>query len=1148
MKNLKKVLALVVVFAMMLSTVAFAGSFPDVADDADYASAIETLAAMGFFKGDDNGNFNPDATITRAEYAVIVCRLLGIEGSATGKCDFTDAADHWATGYIKMANQYGIVKGYGDGNFGPDDAVKYEEAVKMLVCALGYEPMATSKGGYPTGYIAVASQIGLLDGVSGAAQGTGAARNIVATMTYNALDIPVMEQTGFGTDISYEIMKENDDHDKATLLTKMGIYKLGGTVDANSKVGYGVEKVNAGQISFTVDDDYDCPEKALRMKVVNGNDKTYTKTFEVGNTNAEEFVGTKAIIYVAKESGKWVVKAVEMDNDSTSTLTIKASDLNDDERHFNDSKPSFRYYKDGATSGTGTKVNLSYAGTDTKDYAATWNNKSVTAAELQTNLKSSVSAMIELIDKDNDTKYDIVKVYEYLHMIARSYDENKGTIETYNGSKIDLAIDDDDKVVTIKDVNGNEIAASDIADGDVLAIIVDATSDKPWDIKETSLKNADKYESLDITVLKNSTVTGVVKEYDKDKETGDIVVSIDGKDYDVDSKEIYNKSKIDLQAEGTFYIGINGEIVGFEGENKTSDNFAFIMNAYTSGKNTNQMELLTKDGKTVTYDLASSIRFANPNYGLTGETTNYIKKDIDKTVSTTVGDSGYIKDLTAMLKNTTWEGLFKDAAGSVSIREQLGSKDDGVFYNNIDEALKETGATKEKIAAARFITYKLNSNNEIVEIKPASTKKANVEGTNSVDFGKEKDVVSGTYKASGQKVGTKLLNDNIVVFKLDWTNPSSSKVTDVSYFVDDSQYTALLYNKNDDSYYGAAVILTADAVFEDGAGLAIVESKRDTKDDADNDITKVTAYKDGETVELTFDDDSNDKGGNVAPGSFDVGTVIMYNANAEGLVSDYAVVGTTKNREFTFASGFSTADGVKFGVDDDDAFYYGYIKTKTTNDNEVTINVKDSIPAKDADNNDIAGTDRQFTVGKANQYTVTGTSKKTTISEGSYTYGDVDAYLDSKGEVSSDKVYYVLIRTFDGDVVDIVSFDKGQTLKAAEPKVEYTATVQNDKATKEEALATLVVTKKVGTAAATTLTKDTDYTVAVADIKPVADKENTFTVTVTIKDKDNTKVTSNEFTIKVADGGEIELPSADTESVEEDAVVKDADILPSDEL
>ena len=1147
MKNLKKVLALVVVFAMMLSTVAFAGSFPDVADDADYASAIETLAAMGFFKGDDNGNFNPDATITRAEYAVIVCRLLGIEGSATGKCDFTDAADHWATGYIKMANQYGIVKGYGDGNFGPDDAVKYEEAVKMLVCALGYEPMATSKGGYPTGYIAVASQIGLLDGVSGAAQGTGAARNIVATMTYNALDIPVMEQTGFGTDISYEIMKENDDHDKATLLTKMGIYKLGGTVDANSKVGYGVEKVNAGQISFTVDDDYDCPEKALQMK----NDKTYTKTFEVGDTNAEEFVGTKAIIYVAKESGKWVVKAIEMDNDSTSTLTIKASDLNDDELDFNGSKPSFRYYKDGVTSGTGTKVNLSYAGTDTKDYAATWNNKSVTDEELQANLKSSVSAMIELIDKDNDTKYDIVKVYEYLHMIAQSYDDNKGTIETYNGTKIDLAIDDDDKVVTIKDVNGNEIAASDIADGDVLAIIVDATNDDPWNIKEASLKNADKYESLDITVLKNSTVTGVVKEYDKDTDTGDIVVSIDGTDYDVDSKDIYNKSKIDLQAEGTFYIGINGEIVGFEGENKTSDNFAFIMNAYTSGKNTNQMELLTKDGKTVTYDLASSIRFANPNYGLTGETTNYIKKDIDKTISKTVGDSGYIKDLTEMLKNTTWDGLFDDSDGAVSIREQLGSKEDGVFYDNVDEAVK-AGGKKEDIAAARFITYKLNSNNEIVEIAPASTKKATVEGTDSVDFGKEDGVIAGTYKESGQKVGGKLLSDDVVVFKIDWTNPSSSKVTDVSYFVDDSEYTALLYNKNDDSYYGAAVILTADAVFEDGAGLAIVESKRDTKDDADNDITKVTAYKDGETVELTFDDDSNDKGGNVAPGSFDVGTVIMYNANAEGLVSDYAVVGTTKNREFTFASGFSTADGVKFGVNDDDAFYYGYITDKTKNDNEVTINVKASIPEKDADDKTIAGTTKQFTVGKANQYTVTGTSKKTTISEGAYTYGDVDVYDETE---TNPKAYYVLIRTFDGDVVDIVSFDKGHTLKATESEVKYTATVKSGETSKEEALATLVVKKQVGTDTAITLTKDTEYTATVEDIKSVADKENTFTVTVTIK-SDDTKVTSDEFTIvsgvaasaNLEDNNQADEQSVEEEATKEDTVVKDADILPADEL
>ena len=58
MKNLKKVLALVVVFAMMMSTVAFA-SYPDVDTTADYAGAVELRSALNVLKGDDQGNFNP---------------------------------------------------------------------------------------------------------------------------------------------------------------------------------------------------------------------------------------------------------------------------------------------------------------------------------------------------------------------------------------------------------------------------------------------------------------------------------------------------------------------------------------------------------------------------------------------------------------------------------------------------------------------------------------------------------------------------------------------------------------------------------------------------------------------------------------------------------------------------------------------------------------------------------------------------------------------------------------------------------------------------------------------------------------------------------------------------------------------------------
>lgn len=1113
MKNLKKVLALVVVFAMMLSTVAFAGSFPDVADDADYASAIETLAAMGFFKGDDNGNFNPDATITRAEYAVIVCRLLGIEGSATGKCDFTDAADHWATGYIKMANQYGIVKGYGDGNFGPDDAVKYEEAVKMLVCALGYEPMATSKGGYPTGYIAVASQIGLLDGVSGAAQGTGAARNIVATMTYNALDIPVMEQTGFGTDISYEIMKKNDDHDKSTLLTKMGIYKLGGTILANSKVDYSGSnnKTDAGKIYFAMDDDYDCPESALAFK--NDNQTVRNHTFEAGLTDAEDLVATSVILYVSKVSGKWTVQAAEIDGDNTNTLVIKAGDLNDTEKDLtkgDKAKPYIRYYKDGVTSGDGTKVNLN------GNYVAAWNNN---IADL-TALTSDVSATVEFIDWDNDNKYDIVKVSEYMHLIADKVDEKKGTIETLQGTRIDLDINNDDAIVSIKDANGKALEISDIAKGDVLALLITSKDEKAVRPKLNYAKA--NYEALDIVVLKDSTVTGAVKEYDADG--SDLTISVDGKDYDVATGDagIYNKSKIDLQAEGTFYIGINGDIVGFEGDKLTSDNYGLILSAYTSSNKSTapQVTIMTKEGKEVTYDFASSVRVVNPNTG------KYIKENTKDKASS---------DLVSSLEKTTWKNV-------LSTSKEIRNSFNDAFTDELDEI---TEANRSAEVAKRLITFKLNSNNEIVEVTPASTDKVTTE---DVDFGiASTTATKETYKANGQKLGKYLLADDAVIFDVDFDNPSSTKVGDVSYFVDDNDYTALLYNKDDDGYYGAVAIVAADAVFEDGAGLAIVESKRDTMVD-DKEVTKVVAYKDGEKVELIFDDDEyTQKYSDVAPEDFAIGTVFMYTANAEGLVSKYAVVGQTtvasnNTKTFAFNAKFAknyTADGDKVSVKDGDAFYLGYIMDKTSNDATVTVGVTAAVAGKGytADKNG-----DQFTVSKANQYTVTGNAKNTSLSIGSYTYGDVDKY-----DADKDAAYYVLIRTYEDDEIDIISFDgkaqsKPSKLVGGEDKIVYDATIDNTKAfdSIDAAKAAIKVTKKVNDEAAEELTKGITFGDAVEDTDKSTATEKAYKITVKVDGKD-VKTLTFKVTVK-AGTTEIKDEVKTAETVDEVAKVDDADL------
>ena len=137
MKNLKRVLAVLVVVTMMISSVAFASSFSDVADGTSVANAVNVGAGLNLFKGNPDGTFKPEDGITRAEVAAIVVRMLGQEAQADGAkgaTSFTDVkADNWAAGYINIVTRLGVVNGYGDGTFGPEDKVTYEQAIKMII-------------------------------------------------------------------------------------------------------------------------------------------------------------------------------------------------------------------------------------------------------------------------------------------------------------------------------------------------------------------------------------------------------------------------------------------------------------------------------------------------------------------------------------------------------------------------------------------------------------------------------------------------------------------------------------------------------------------------------------------------------------------------------------------------------------------------------------------------------------------------------------------------------------------------------------------------------------------------------------------------------------------------------------------------------
>jgi len=105
-------------------------SFADVSPDAWYASAVGTLAALGIVEGVSDTDFQPNRSITRAEFAAICARFA--KAMQTGKT-FTDVSfDYWAKDVISTAATYGWIQGYSDGTFAPRQAITREEAAAIV--------------------------------------------------------------------------------------------------------------------------------------------------------------------------------------------------------------------------------------------------------------------------------------------------------------------------------------------------------------------------------------------------------------------------------------------------------------------------------------------------------------------------------------------------------------------------------------------------------------------------------------------------------------------------------------------------------------------------------------------------------------------------------------------------------------------------------------------------------------------------------------------------------------------------------------------------------------------------------------------------------------------------------------------------------
>lgn len=181
--KLKKFLASALCAAMLtaalpvLPAAAANQPFPDIADPV-VAEAAEFLRLLGILNGFEDGTYQPDAPLTRAQFCRLAVDLRG-EGAQAGAYErytyFTDVkGDHWARGYINYASRIVIgegerlVMGVGDGSFQPERAITQAEAVTMTLRLLGYAQKDVGSAGehWYDGYMTTAKALGLLEDIA----------------------------------------------------------------------------------------------------------------------------------------------------------------------------------------------------------------------------------------------------------------------------------------------------------------------------------------------------------------------------------------------------------------------------------------------------------------------------------------------------------------------------------------------------------------------------------------------------------------------------------------------------------------------------------------------------------------------------------------------------------------------------------------------------------------------------------------------------------------------------------------------------------------------------------------------------------------------------------------------------------------------
>lgn len=370
---------------------------------------------------------NDGEHISRAQFISLVVSALNYEASAVNDGYFTDIPEnHPYAGAIYKAKSLGVISGKNSTKFFPDSPISYEEAVKVIVCALGYMRVAEVKGGYPVGYLLIANEIDLLKRVPKSDEHIVYEDALI--MIFNMMHANKCEIFGVaGEDVLYK------PSEGGTILSdNWGLYSYKGIVRV---AGFSSAEPSVSPKEPTISID--------------------GVMFKTSIEDAENYLGFYVTGYYDEENN---LKAIYKDDKNT-VYTLEADEI----LNYNNFKIS--YAKEGS-------INNSEIMLD-RGFSFVKNGKALNCNDEDFIFENG---FFKLIDYDYDGLVDFVIANEYTYMVVSGISNQNDSVYDLKAGKTILLKRDEGYYFKLCNADGEELTPASLEEGTVLTLFESADS------------------------------------------------------------------------------------------------------------------------------------------------------------------------------------------------------------------------------------------------------------------------------------------------------------------------------------------------------------------------------------------------------------------------------------------------------------------------------------------------------------------------------------------------------------------------------------------------------------------------------------------------------------------------------------------------